>query len=638
MTFVKRIISTVVILSLFTAICIPAYADTSEYSDIVGNSEAEQEETKKDNNNENEELDILNKQLNTIYKEVGEELKINSMYVKLLHMIAGGKAVYSEEVPNVYVDTTVDHLDLPFYIKGSNQEYNLIAPWANCPDEDTVRPCANYLPDAAYNVTATIVSIMNSRYKAERGYLQDYFDALSNDVKTNILFCEALLCYIGDTDAANSFYNIYERFLYEKSGNENVIEINTNGEYKFKDKYLEILNNNGITDEWSIEVLCKVLRFDSKLAASSSFNEVSTSYVIPYKVDYTSRENLMLAAMSVVGKVRYVWGGGHGTTGAIAGINPMWESFNNSYIDAENNNEEVYNCIRPNNGWCPIHGTVNGGNGCLFSCNTIYSIDEYLEERKDIIDVESFDTEAFKELMSVVNMENGLNSHRLDGLDCSGYMSWLFSQITDKYNFDSGATAFISQYGMRSITPSVDKILPGDVFSWGDHIIMLIGEYSTGSNVYLHIEATPDTVKFGVSYTGNAGYLTINRARELADEANILFGDIDLEKEGSAIYNLDNIGGEYKEFGRLRQSYIDEYTVMPDFHKRFVNMTAQEIIQHTVDEIGAKYLSGAYRYDGKSFSLKNVDMTQIVVKAPEIDVEDIVLTDELTGVDNSVKA
>ena len=54
-----------------------------------------------------------------------------------------------------------------------------------------------------------------------------------------------------------------------------------------------------------------ILSFDSKLAAYNDPDTIKNEYVNPYKLGYTSRENMMLAAMSVVGKVRYVWGGGH---------------------------------------------------------------------------------------------------------------------------------------------------------------------------------------------------------------------------------------------------------------------------------------------------------------------------------------
>ena len=44
---------------------------------------------------------------------------------------------------------------------------------------------------------------------------------------------------------------------------------------------------------------------------------------MPYKLNYTSRENLLLAATSLTGKVSYIWGGGHEGTSNIDGINQV---------------------------------------------------------------------------------------------------------------------------------------------------------------------------------------------------------------------------------------------------------------------------------------------------------------------------
>ena len=61
-----------------------------------------------------------------------------------------------------------------------------------------------------------------------------------------------------------------------------------------KDKFKEILISNNISNERDIEVITLILSFDSKLAKSSTPDALKESYVLPYQVGYTSRENMML--------------------------------------------------------------------------------------------------------------------------------------------------------------------------------------------------------------------------------------------------------------------------------------------------------------------------------------------------------
>lgn len=626
MALVKKLLASVLVSIIFVSNITVAFAIEEEYG--TDNNITEAEVTN---------IDDLNTQLNDLYHRVGEELNINYLYVKILHMIAGGKAVYAETLPNIYADQTVESLSGSFDIEGANQTYELAAPWVNCPDDTISRPSKYYIPDAAYNITANIITIMNNRYNADRGIMQNYFNALDNSVKTNILFCEAVLQYTGSSiESVNSFYNIYEKIIYDKDSNENVIESNENGEFHFKSKYEEIIRNNGINTDRELEILSIILRFDSKLAASSDTNDISTDYVVPYKVGYTSRENMMIAAMSLVGKVRYVWGGGHIGTGTIEGINPAWQLYYNIYSKDEN--EESYcKCIRPNNGWCPLHGVVNGGNTCLFNSETVYSAEDYINERKDIMDTSTIETESFENMMNNINISNGISSHRLDGLDCSGFASWLYNQITDsEKRFDSGALGFIGQSGMESLGVG-GKLLPGDVFSWGSHIIVIVGPSVTNSSAYVMIESAPNVVKFGVAYYSGAKPGDIAEALKIAKEANDLFGDLD-KSEQTGLFNMTKLtyNGEeddplngYHDCGRLKQNFIDENTVLSDYNKRIIDMTATEIIQHTINNMTYKYLNGIGVYKGELFNTEMVDVNSTNIEVDQIEDLDIVLTTEL---------
>lgn len=617
-------------------------------------------------------VEDLSVQLNDMYHRVGKSLNIDYIYVKILHLLAGGKAIYPDKRPNIYSELTADNVDGPFDIKGAKQSYSLQAPWAFCPDEELIRPSKYYIADAAYSTTSEVVKIMNQRYFADRGQMRTYFDALSNDVRTNIIFCEAIMVYTGASqEAVESFYPNYEKILYEKEKNENVIESNEDGTFKFKDKFKEIMVANNIDDEYTLNILSIVLSFDSKLAQSNDPDAIKEAYVIPYKQDYTSRENMMAAAMSVVGKVRYVWGGGHVSSGSIDGINPSWKAFYNAYPTSEN--ELGYGmCIKPTKSWCPIHGMVENENGCLMMANTVYSVEQYVDSRKEIesIDTQAIEGQKYIDLMEDgVDFDHGVNSHRLDGLDCSGYASWLYNQITNKRKYDSGARNFINAGGLKSIEYG-SKMLPGDVFSWGAHIVVVIGPSTTNSKAYVMVEASPNMVKFGVMYYGSASQSDINKAIVTAREANDLIGNIP-KTEKTHIYNMDSVGYttvtvesessesnsdelssatnsddvtntsvendgaiqkeekviRYAEIGRLGYPYMDENLIVADYGKKIKEMTAQEIIQYTINNYSEEYISGLDDYSGTEFNIDKFRTNNIdnkILENNKIDVDSII--------------
>lgn len=583
-------------------------------------------------------VDDLAVQLNDLYKEVGKSLNIDYVYVKILHILADGKAVYPDKRPNIYSELTADSMSGPFDIAGATQSYSVMAPWALCPDETIERPNKYYIPDAAYSVTSEVVKLMNQRYYSDRGQMQSYFDALSKDVKTNVVFCEAVLEYIGsDSLTVESFYSNYEKILYEKDKDENVLESDGNGTFTIKDKFKAILKDNNISDERDLGVLSIILSFDGKLAASSNPDTVKDEYVLPYKSNYTSRENMMLAAMSVVGKVRYVWGGGHLDTGTIDGINPAWQAFTESYKDETG--EVINSCIKPNGCWCPIHQTVESDNGCLMIADTVYSVEEYIDSRKEVIDTQNMEDEKFINLMNRdIDFSHGVNSHRLDGLDCSGYASWLYNQISDKRTYDCGARHFISAGNLQHIEYG-SRMLPGDVFSWGSHIVVVVGPARADSNAYIITEASPNMVKFGVMYYSTASSSDRELAIKIATEANTLIGNLPLT-EKTHIYNMDTRGfsedeetGRYAEIGRLPYTYLDENIVISEYHKKIKDMDAKEIIQYTLDNIGNQYISGLSVYKGEVFDTSKLDTINIdmdIVYKNEEAKEAIVQNEEMT--------
>jgi len=622
----KQIISSVIIgVMLFSNMQI-AYASDSITSDNI--------------NTISESTDDLGVQLNDLYYRVGEQLNIDYIYVKLIHLVAGGKAVYADQRPNIYNETTVDMFKGPFDIKGAEQEYKIQAPWAFCPDSNVERPSKYYLPDAAYSVTSDVVRIMNKRFYYDRGYMQNYFDALNKDVKTTILFYEAMLEYIGASqDEVNRFYNVYEKILYEKDKDENVLESDGEGVFYFKDEYRKILEANNISDE-SIEVLSIMLSFDSKLAGYNDPDTIKDEYVTPYKIGYTSRENLMHAAMSVVGKVRYVWGGGHLSTGNVEGINPAWKAFYDTYGTSED--EEGYRMsIKPTASWCPIHGRVENGDGCLLDAETVYSVEQYVDSRKEIMDTSNMTLDKYQAFIEKnIDIEKGVNSHRLDGLDCSGYTSWVFNQIISNRNYDSGANSFI-RHANFNVVEYGSPMLPGDVFAWTGHIVIVVGKVDDSGKSHVILEASPNTVKFGVMYYTGVSTAELEKAINIAKEANELIGALP-DYERTHIYNMDNRGytsdGErYAEIGRLNRAYIDENTIITGYGKTIKEMYADEIIQNSINHLPYQYVSGYGNYDGKIFNTASVIGSLPVIKEDVItNLEEVVKEDtveELVGIE-----
>ena len=183
---IKRIVASVIASVMIVGTTQVAYAAEAESSDapemtITIDSSISSEGTTEVTTPA---LDDLAVQLNDMYVEVGRNLNIDYIYVKILHLLAGGKAVYADKLPNIYSETTVESMQGPFDIEGATQTYSVQAPWIVCPDEEIERPSKYYIVDAAYSTTSEIVKLMNQRYFAGRGQMQDYFDALSKEVKT----------------------------------------------------------------------------------------------------------------------------------------------------------------------------------------------------------------------------------------------------------------------------------------------------------------------------------------------------------------------------------------------------------------------------------------------------------------------
>ena len=578
----------------------------------------------------------INSQLDTLYDEIGTRLGVDKSYIKQIHLLAGGRAIYAEKKPDIRTDLMSKTDKTPLYIDGADINY-IKAEFIKCKDDTISRPSEYYLPDALYSISYDIVSLMSQRYYCNRGGYQIYYDSLQDDVKKNIAFYEAILMYTGaKVESVDKFYLAYEKMLYDKSTNENVIEKVSDNTFKIKDKFIGILNSIGIESDKQLGYLAIALSFDKNLAVNDSVETLQEIYNVPYKPNYTSRENMMVAAASLCGKVRYVWGGGHSGASYIDGINPMWEKFKSLYPDAASRqvrldngtvinipNEGYNTCIKPSGSWCPIHGYTNEE----FHGGDVHSLQEYIDISAEHLDSSELADTKYRDMLDKIDFTDGINIHTLDGLDCSGFASWLYNQITDKYEINSTAQNFTQQAGISQIKYG-DTIYPGDIFAWTDHIVIIVGKVNNNNKAFVTIEQTPNVLKYGALYYRGARLSDIELAKRIAAEANELIGGIDSSSEKPHAYCMDSVGiytaqetvntdttglesesnetvvehlEQYREIGRFKDKFLDEEVGLTEYGTPIKYMCATDIIQHTISKLPISYISGYNTYNGKIF-------------------------------------
>ena len=593
-------------------------------------------------------------QIDDLYNKVAYETGISKQQVKTLHILAGGRAAYTDKNPDIYSDLTIQSMDEPMNIKGAETVYKVASNISS--NSNIERPSKYYLPDAIYSVAFDIKKIMDERLIYNREEKQKYFNVLNTDIKNNIVFYEAVMKYTGETEETiNKIHETYEKLLKCKENNENIVEVGEDGKIKIKDKFINEIDINNNNKE-TLDKLAILISFDKDLAINSDIEDLRTEYIIPYETNYASRENMLLAAFSLVGKVRYVWGGGHNGTSKIDGINPVWKEWENLYPDTqyslnsegENIINDGYNsCIKPSGSWCPEHGYTNAE----FHGGTVYSADEYINKRLETNilakNIDNNKLQQYKELMGEINYTDGINIHKLDGLDCSGYVSWIYNQITDKYTFDSTALYFNNQRGIQEVEFG-SKLLPGDTFAWTSHIVMIVGQVRDDSKAYVTVEQTRNLIKFGVVYYSGASSVDIESAKQIANEANKLIGGV-AENENAHVYCMNNVGyyteeipiGEiqaenttevvntqptteltsdavileanleegtmkiqkyYVSIGRYNDIFMDNNVILEQYNNKLVDMTARDIIEYILTKLPVDYVTGYNVYDGVIFN------------------------------------
>ena len=494
----------------------------------------------------------LRSQISELVSMTSKAMEMKRSQILVILELAETYPKYDSTDPDIFNEETTLLNNPPLMLAVSDNTIRK-AGFVECENTAIERPSRRYLPDALYSAVYDLKKLTEERHSENIESESVYYNSLTDDNQNTIDFYEAVLSYIGGSEKqVNSFKNVYEKILTDKDANENVIEIINNKPY-VRDKFRHILEDADISDENLLRALAIMFSRDNTLFRNDNIDKLTDAYVYPYEIGIRTRENMMTAAMSLVGDVRYVWGGGHSGASYIKGINPVWKQFQNLYpkepysydksASAKNAqtdldyNEGFRTCIKPSGSWCPIHGYSHKD----YHGENVYSIDQYIKLRSGLFDKIDLTDDKYRDMLSTVNYSHGVNAHVIDGLDCSGYVSWLFNQIQNDYNVNTAARYFISQ---SCFTPLVmgAELLPGDIFAWETHIVVIVGRVREGSNAYVTLEETPNVLRFGVAYYSNASSDDISYGKKIAAEANSLIGGINPDYEKPHVYCINTVG------------------------------------------------------------------------------------------------
>lgn len=206
-----------------------------------------------------------------------------------------------------------------------------------------------------------------------------------------------------------------------------------------------------------------------------------------YADDYTfSRNKTVHDALLLVGNVRYVWGGGHQGTNEIQGVNPIWRQFNKLYTSSG-----VNVGVGVDNHYCALHPQETSDLQFVDSAEDAQSVARQRCSRLNI------DPAELVSVISSVDFESPIATHRFDGLDCTGFCKWLIYQQAPELSKEISGT--IANTSFVYPLSSFSEMKAGDFISWREHMVMILGEVTPGC--YLHIESTPGVLRLGITCT-----------------------------------------------------------------------------------------------------------------------------------------
>lgn len=251
---------------------------------------------------------------------------------------------------------------------------------------------------------------------------------------------------------------------------------------------------------------------------------LSFSLTLPHAYAASSQSEMLEDALSLVGRVRYVWGGGHVGTAEIKGESPLWEPFNDLYIEADAPAEAT---IGTSTQWCPFHTSST----CLEDDPGCYSVQWLIDERANLYGLSEEDFDIFS-TVDFSDRSKYKRLHRFDGLDCSGFMSWVVYQALGTYQ---ESMEYMELDPFCSMITNRD-FKPGDIVEFDSHTYMLVGEVQPGC--WIHVESTPGVIRLGVTWWGN-GKWAIDEAYQIILQ---YYADHNLViKDPMRVFNLDNL-------------------------------------------------------------------------------------------------
>jgi len=379
---------------------------------------------------------------------------------------------------------------------------------------------------------------IEERGDMSRGIQAEEWYYTKSEVRWRIEISEALIKLSGASEELlDNYYNIYRDIADVKMSGELVSIRDGYGVKVMNQKFWPIVLRYGVNRPQDFRVLGKLLYGDGELIRASGRDSLLDKGPYPYVLGEYTRENLLTAGVGLVGRVRYVWGGGHFGTASIRGVNPLWYPFYEGYGKKEG--EEGFNrSIVPKESWSPILGEIKSGHLNLFDRGeTVRSVEEYHEKYDELLGTLGERSRSLKLASGVIEFNDGLHQQRLEGLDCSGLTSWMYNQVDLSREYRGLAGDWVKQNGFREVRYG-SKLLPGDLISWESHIVMVVGEYVKGSGNYLVLESAPNMVKFGVAHYSGSKHL--DEVAEYAKELNSRIGGIPEEEEVKR-YNLRSL-------------------------------------------------------------------------------------------------
>ena len=496
----------------------------------------------------------------TLCNNIGNEINLNPEYVKAVALCMN--PTYVTRDPDWFEDASLRQLT-----EMEVKKYPLNT------EETAIRGSQYCLPDALYTVSLRLKELVDER--TELAQTREEMQALYPEAREKVIFYEAFEeLYSKDKMPLENIVKIYTEILKAKNADEYVVDITDKGIYTINNKFKPIFGKYDIPNTYMLAIAMSLDYTLMKSASEFAIKERTD----PYTYGLTSRENMMLAACGLVGKVRYVWGGGHGVHN-IQGYNPIWFAFNDLYKDNQETN------ISPDGTWCPIHGSTGV---CSDREGGIRTVSDYRTARESVLKDSPYWSDIQSNLSKVFPNEVistfPISIHRIEGLDCSGFCSWLYNQIDSTRVYDSSAANFIANGGLTVVDKS-ERLKPGDIVSCSYHVVTIVGEAKP--NVYIAVESTAYTVKLGVYYFSGASRADINYAEKLAKEYNKKLGNIDQSIYVSRL-NMDHIG---VTVGRLPREFTDETKVIYE-GKTITEMSASEILEYITAELPSEYIWG----------------------------------------------